>query len=222
MSRSRSRLLYFTLQNVIKHTDLDSGHKIWLTHTNISEEVLLKEVKLTDDEIKLLSDISGKRRRKEFLAVRYLIQQQYGNDEFISYDENGKPGLSFSNKKISISHSGELEAVITHPTLEVGIDLQHYTEKIMRVNQRFLSEEEFKDTKGEIWKTLVYWCAKEALFKYYALGNVDFRKELFVEPFKMDNSGLIKGLIFKGENPIEVDLHFEKYDDYMLVYTLNT
>ena len=55
-----------------------------------------------------------------------------------------------------------------------------------------------------------------------AIGNVDFRKELFVEPFKMDNSGLIKGLIFKGENPIEVDLHFEKYDDYMLVYTLNT
>lgn len=210
------------VQNVIKHTDLDSGHKIWLTHTNISEEVLLKEVELSADEIKLLADISGKRRRKEFLAIRYLIQSKFGQHERIVYDEFGKPGLEPSKHKISISHSGELEAVIFHPECEVGIDLQHYSEKIMRVNQRFLSEEEYKDTKGEIWKTLVYWCAKEALFKYYALGNVDFRKELFIEPFKMDNSGLIKGLIFKGENPVEVDLHFEKYEDYMLVYTLNT
>ncbi len=206
---------------VISEHDFNTGHRLWVSNTQLDLDVLKKEVVLSVEEESKLNNIGYERRKREFLGVRYVVQSQFGKEERIVYSPNGKPMLEKSGYRISISHSGDLEAVLVHENLEVGIDLQHYTEKILKISSRFMNGEELNHAGGSVWNALIYWCAKEALFKYYAKGDVDFRENLFIEPFTSGDDGELKGHIFKEDGERNIRLRYEKLDDYMLVYTLN-
>jgi len=198
-----------------------SGHHLWVCNTKDDIDVLKHQVILTESESKRLNEIQYSRRKREFLAVRKLVQDQFGNNERIIYSETGKPMLKESGYRISISHSGDYESVLVHPTLEVGIDIQVYTPKVLKILKRFASPEEFLHADGDAWKCLVYWSAKEALFKWYAKGNVDFKEDLFVESFEMLDKGDLNAYVKKTDPYSKLLLRYEKLTDAMLVYTAN-
>jgi len=208
-------------QNIILERQLFSGHRLWVCNTQGDLDVLKNQVALTPAEIDKLNSIQYERRKREFLGVRNLVQQQFGKHEQIVYSETGKPMLKESGYCISISHSGDYEVVFVHPTDEVGVDIQVVTPKILKILKRFANEREFAHAEGDVWRSLVIWCAKEALFKWYANGEVDFRHELEVASFDLMEHGELKAWVKKSDPAKELTLRYEKLEDAMLVYTVN-
>ncbi|NJN77515.1 MAG: 4'-phosphopantetheinyl transferase superfamily protein, partial [Saprospiraceae bacterium] len=108
------------------------------------------------------------RRKTEWLAARYLLQELLGKNVFCYSDEFGKPILKNSDKHLSISHSRGLVTVIVSD-FSIGIDIQVIVSKIQRIAYKFMREEENEslDVKKHLEHLHIYWGAKEALYKAY-------------------------------------------------------
>jgi phosphopantetheinyl transferase len=204
----------------IKNNILTNGSRLLIARLDLSILDHLYDIKLNPEELEKYRNISHEKRRCEFLSIRKAIQTVYSDEEYISYSANGKPHLSVSGYRISISHSKGLLGIITHPSLEVGIDLQHESPKILKIKHRFMSPEELTPETDQEWPLLAFWCAKEALFKYYSKGNVEFNSNLFVHPFNLEESGIMYGEIRMPDMQKEIPLAYEIIEETMTVYTL--
>lgn len=197
-------------RNIKKH---NAVLVLWTITEGLSEMLALAKVSNIDinetDKFKLES------RKKQFIASRLLVEALGLDTEKLKYTSNGKPYFSNSQKGISFSHSGNYVACIVADA-EVGVDVQVYNPKLENIRNRFLSKEESLEIDS-LEKLHTYWCAKEALFKLYAKGNVEFKTELLIQPFNLSNSGSFWGKILK-ENEAEVELFYKKTQDFMLVY----
>jgi phosphopantetheinyl transferase len=120
------------------------------------------------------------KRRLEHLSGRFLLQLLVPGFPFerISIHPLGKPMLEDNSIWFSISHSFPYAAAIVSTQKSVGIDIQVYQEKILRLQSKFLSNAEQEITTEDMHRITLAWCAKEALFKYYGLGAVDFKADM--------------------------------------------
>jgi phosphopantetheinyl transferase (holo-ACP synthase) len=86
-------------------------------------------------------------------------------------------------------------ALIAHPTCEVGIDIEKTSDKICRLQQRFLHSDELRhiDYQNEINHLLLHWSAKEVLFKILNQEGIDFSEHLRIRPFIPQLSGTFFG-----------------------------
>lgn len=192
---------------VIARLDLDILNHVW-------------DIKLNPEELNKYRAISNNKRKCEFLSIRKSIQRLYDENEFIAYSHHGKPNLAISGHKISISHSRGLLGILIHDSVEVGIDLQHETPKIIKIQKRFMSDAELISSKSDEWQLLTYWCAKEAMYKYYSKGNVEFNRNLYVAPFVLDKSGALLGKIAMPDMHTDLPLGYEIIEDTMVVYSM--
>lgn len=133
---------------------------------------------ITDKEQLLLSSISNEKRKQEFLQVRKLRNDTIGKMEIL-YSENGKPQLSNSNDFISISHSQNFVGILKAP-FNIGLDIEELNERILKVKERFLNDEEIYMFGNGIENITTAWTLKEAMFKLNLRKGIDFRKELLV------------------------------------------
>ncbi len=129
------------------------------------------------------SDKKHPKRRLEHLAGRFLLQQLDAEFPFqkMVISPEGKPELSDGSLHFSISHSFPYAAAIISSKKSVGIDIQVYVQKIEKIQHKFLSGLEQKLTQNNIEKITIAWTAKEALFKYYGLGAVDFKLDMPIQ-----------------------------------------
>ena len=86
----------------------------------------------------------------------------------------------------------------------VGIDIESVKNKIETTSSKFITEDEMKilsNTGLEIkLQCTVGWTIKEAMYKWYGLGNVDFKRNLMIQSFeKMDDYYLFKVLFLKDK-----------------------
>lgn len=206
----------------IKNNILSNGSRLLIAKLDLSILDHLYDIRLHPEELDKFRNISHNKRKCEFLSIRKAIQFVYDENEYITYSSNGKPALAISGHRISISHSKGLLGIITHPTLEVGIDLQHASPKILKIKNRFMSPEELTPDTDNEWPLLAYWCAKEALFKYYSKGNVEFNSNLFVVPFQLKDSGIMQGEIRMPDMHKALPLPYEVIEETMVVYTLES
>ncbi len=204
----------------IKNNILTNGSRLLIARLDLSILDHLYDIRLRPEELEKYRNISHNKRRCEFLSIRKAIQFVFDEEEYITYSNNGKPSLAISGHRISISHSKGLLGIIIHPTLEVGIDLQHESPKIFKIKNRFMSPEELTPETDQEWPLLAYWCAKEALYKYYSKGHVEFNKNLFVAPFSLQESGMMHGEVRMPDMHKKLPLHYEILEETMIVYTL--
>ena len=127
------------------------------------------------DNLGFVGHHKTEKRRLEFLASRYLLKSLIPDFSFseLKNHQEGKPFFEDDRVHFSISHSFPFVAVVIDEK-PVGIDVQVFQEKILRLQQKFLSAQEqiiFKDSMEHI--TLA-WTAKEAAFKWFGEGKVDF------------------------------------------------
>lgn len=126
------------------------------------------------------SDRKHPKRRLEHLAGRFLLKELKADFPFekMVLSPEGKPELNDQSLRFSISHSFPYAAAIISTTKSVGVDIQVYVEKIKNLQSKFLSEEEQTLFNNQISGITLAWTAKEALFKYYGLGAVDFKGDM--------------------------------------------
>ncbi len=161
------------------------------------------------------------KREIETQGRNYLINRLLDQEVEIAYDEKGKPFLTNNSKHISISHSHDKLAIIVNEKESTGIDIELIRDKVLKIKHKFLSESELVDANDNIEKLLIYWAAKETLYKIYGLKEVDFIEHLFVKPFTKHNLGTIIGEINLSNFTESFHLNYQILDDYVLVYALN-
>lgn len=172
------------LYNHIKSEDATCIIAIWQITEN--EEELMAPV---PDGESLLAEarhsFKAASRRLEWLAVRRLVYE-VGCRKTIKYHSSGRPYLESGNLHISISHTRGYAAIALCQNAPVGIDIEQRTEKVCRVKDKFLSNEEklfLPSEKKNVEALLIIWTAKEAIFKLVDKEGVDFAEHFHVSPF---------------------------------------
>lgn len=90
-------------------------------------------------------------------------------------------------------------AVVLSAERTVGIDIEQYRDKILRLAGKFMSDEELEsvDSEHEIYHLLLHWSAKESLFKVMGEQDIDFKEHLRVYPFNLKEKGTFEVQEFK-------------------------
>ncbi|MES1219401.1 MAG: 4-phosphopantetheinyl transferase, partial [Bacteroidota bacterium] len=89
-------------------------------------------------------DVTHPRKRLQHLAGRFLLQFLAPDFpyELIQIAETRKPFLPNDMYHFSISHCGDYAAAIVSKDKRVGIDIEIPKQKIERISEKFLSQEE--------------------------------------------------------------------------------
>jgi len=159
-------------------------------------------------------------RQLEWLSVRRLLREVRGEPTRIVYNEMRKPFLFNSDQHISISHSRELTAVLLSNTRKLGLDLEYMSQNIEKVAHKFINHDEYINQSPEKknFHMYIHWCAKEALYKLCDKQDINFRKNLTIEPFEPDDCGEIMGWV---DNKFWHDKFLLRYftiKNYIVVY----
>jgi 4'-phosphopantetheinyl transferase len=92
---------------------------------------------------------------------------------------------------VSLSHTTQYGLAAFHPQFPVGIDAEGPRPQILRIADKFSSSEERSLFTKENLEAglLILWTCKEAVFKAYGKGDVDFKKHIQVRPFDPADQG---------------------------------
>ncbi len=191
---------------------------IWKLSETSSD--LISGVQLSDSEKAAFKNIKNEKRKKEYLAVRALLEKMTGTDTKIDYEKNGRPKLESSPQNISISHSAEL-AVILLSEENAGIDVENTGRNIAPVAKRFLSQAELIHTENLPDKQVVqiiYWSAKEAIFKCSSEENIQFSSQIRILPFELKDEGNLQGELKIKDQTFNFDLSYFRVENNVVVY----
>jgi phosphopantetheinyl transferase len=192
---------------------------VWKIEEDLN--ALLSLVVLDNDEKKKYKGFSSNSRKLEFLSVRALLSELIGKEAKIVYNKNNKPFLKDGSMFISISHSHKLTSILLSTNEKVGIDLEYMSTNIAAIAFKFLNRKEkvTKEQEERKYHLYIHWCAKEALYKICDKEGISIRKNITIEPFKLKESGEIKGHVHTDKINESFDLYYSKYDNYAIVWT---
>lgn len=157
---------------------------------------------------------SSEARQREFVCVRALLREMMGQPfPEIHHAASGRP--LFEKGQISISHTCGYCAVILSDDCSVGVDIEHISDRVVRIAHRFLREDEIAE---DVITQLLHWSAKETVYKLFSddcLGFTDMR----VTPFKV--SSLDTFSVCNLKRACTVDVHYEVTSEYVLTYSFS-
>ena len=95
-----------------------------------------------------------------------------------------------------------------HP---VGADIEKIAPRILKLKHKFLNQKEIQEFNIEDpHDVTLIWCAKEAIFKWYAKGELDFSEDMII------SKNPLKAFLKKEK---EIPLFQMEYLDFMIVIT---
>ena len=157
----------------------------------------------------LTSDKKNGVKRLEHLAGRFLLKYLLPGLDFndIGISALGKPFMKDNSLHFSITHSFPYIGVAIDFNKEIGIDVQTIQERIHRIQHKFLSDQEQLFTANETAKITLAWAAKEAAFKRYGLGSVDFIQNMPITEMQFkEKDATLKMLFSKEKEVFDIDL----------------
>ena len=215
---------------------------LFFQHT-ISETTKLGIWHIKEDEnffiekVPLQQSITHPHKRLQHLAGRYLLQYLFPDFPYaeILIADTRKPYLPNEQYHFSISHCGYYAAAIVSSTHRVGIDIEIPSEKLERIAHKFIHENEIiylsiDHSQQSTLKNLstidrrlltVLWSAKEALFKWYSLGGIDFKQHMqLTNTIQKQNDSFILPFVFKKNEWIELIIVSKIFDEVVLSWVL--
>ena len=79
----------------------------------------------------------------EWLSIRVILQILTNDNKTVKHTSQGQPYLSDNSYQISISHSRDYAVVLLHKHKKVGVDIENYSNRILKIEKRFISSDEF-------------------------------------------------------------------------------
>ena len=151
---------------------------IWSIEESL--DFFLSNLRLTKNCEQRLDKLKSDEMKKQFLAVRKLIQLNGISLDSLRYSSEGIPFLN-NEKNISISHTKGFSAIAISPK-PVGIDIQDFRDKILSISKKFINsnERDLIDPSSIKELTLV-WCIKEATYKVCRKPGLDFKDEIKIQ-----------------------------------------
>lgn len=151
-------------------------------------------------------------RRKETASVYSLLFAMTGNRNLvIGHESSGKPYVD--GYKIGISHTKGFVSVVLSTSCDVAVDIEYINTRVLRIADRFLREDEKPDIIPDVIPTLLFWCAKETIYKLYSDERLTFQN---IKIMDVEQGGALCGNnLITGES-VRIDYTFNK--DYVLTY----
>jgi phosphopantetheinyl transferase len=198
---------------------------------NINEQTKLAIWELTEMEeffattVTIQNNVTHPHKRLQHLAGRYLLPYLFPDfpTSSIAIADTRKPFLPEEQYHFSISHCGNYAAAIVSKEERVGIDIEVVTERVHKIKHKYLhpSELEFVNEysleKQTALLTLL-WSAKEAMFKWWGNGDVDFSEVLRIDNFSFTERGIIHARFEKEETLFPLELNYQMMAGMSLVW----
>jgi len=194
--------------------DIDEYTKLGIWKIEEDENFFLRQVPLQ-------KAITHPHKRLQHLAGRCLLRYLFPDFpvELIKIADTKKPFLENEVYHFSISHCNDFAAAIISKTDRVGVDVEIPSFKIDRIKNKFLNATELSiiDPQFSITQLTLMWCCKEAVYKWWSYGGVDFSEKIRLQPFQLQPSGNLSVEFFLG-NRKDLVLHYKLFDNLALVW----
>lgn len=172
--------------------------------------------------IRIQKKIEHPGKRLQHLAGRYLLKQLFADFpvDDIRLSSSNRPFLQNENYFFSISHCREFAAAIVSKNYRVGIDIEYPTEKLFNLKEKFLNAGELASLTKDcsLKKLTVLWSIKEAMFKWWGSGGVDFKKNLQINDFSLEISGSGDATFIKGNYEKKLTFFYQFLESLSLVW----
>ncbi len=195
--------------------DIDGNTKLGIWKIEEEESFFLSSVPLQ-------REISHPHKRLQHLAGRYLLQYLFPGFplNLVKVASTLKPFLEDEAFHFSISHCGDYAAVIVSKNARVGVDIEIPDNKVARIRHKFLNENEnifLSGFSSELKHLTLLWSCKEAVFKWWSFGKVDFRNNIHLFPLTLNDKGSIQ-TVFNVEEKRKLDIQYQVFDEICLAY----
>ncbi len=204
----------FYQQDINQHTKL----AIWKIEE--SEDFFLAFVPLQ-------SSVKHPHKRLQHLAGRYLLAHLFPGFPYseITIADTRKPFLPSEQYHFSISHCSDYAAAIVSTKDRVGVDVEMISPRVQNIKHKFLHPEEMRFVNAQppalqLQILTLLWSAKEAMFKWYSFGDVDFSEMLRTFPFQLATEGTIHAGIIKENLQEQLLVRYKVFDQLCLAYTI--
>ena len=187
---------------------------------------IAEEKKFYLEKVSLQKQITHPHKQLQHLAGRYLLQHLYKNFPYylIEIADTRKPFLPNEEYHFSISHCGDYAAVIVSKQNRVGIDIELITDKVEKVKHKFLNEVELSNIEHSTLNTqhlTLLWCCKEAVFKWYGNGGVDFKDDINLQPSSLNADEGIINCEFIKEGKVLLKIQYKYFDGLCLAWVVS-
>ena len=199
---------------------INEATKIGVWHITEKEDFFLADVNVH-------RNITHPHKRLQHLAGRYLLKELFPDFpiRLIEIADTRKPFLVDEAYHFSISHCGDYAAVIVSTKNRVGVDIEILHPKIENIKHKFLSEKEQRmlaeDTVENYISFTMAWSIKEAMFKWYSSGEVDFIKHMEILYLKKSGTGYQAYCNFTKDNTMNISVQSMLFNDNILSWIIS-
>jgi len=200
------------------HENISHSTKLAIWEIDESEDFFLSKVPLQ-------RQITHPHKRLQHLAGRYLLPflfPDFPNKE-IEIADTRKPFLPGEQYHFSISHCNKFAAAIVSSDCRVGVDVEFATPRLEKIKNKFLhaDEKRFVNSRRQseqLCLLSILWSAKEAMYKWYGEGSVDFSEMMRTFPFGLQKQGHIEAAFMKNGFHEKLLLHYKLMQELTLVW----
>lgn len=201
--------------------DIDAATRLAIWKIEEPEDFFIAQVSVQ-------RTITHPHKRLQHLAGRYLLRFLYPDFPHaeIEIASTRKPFLPNEQYHFSISHCSEYAAAIVSTKARVGIDVEVVTSRVHKIKHKFLHRDEVRFVNAQAAAQqdailTLLWSAKEAMYKWYGLGEVDFSDMMRTFPFETGRAGLIHGFFMKDTLQQKLDMPFRLWPGLSLVWVVS-
>ncbi|HEY8919660.1 MAG TPA: 4'-phosphopantetheinyl transferase superfamily protein [Chitinophaga sp.] len=173
--------------------------------------------------VNISPEIHHPHKRLQHFAGRYLLLELFPEFpvQHIRLMKSRKPYLPDDSFHFSISHCRDHVAAIVSKKYAVGIDIEAMQPKVGKIAHKFLgpAEQAFIDPEHTLAHQTVCWSAKEAIYKWYGLGSVDFKEHMQLEPFDFRPAGFITANFNRTDKNARLYLQYVVEGELCLAWT---
>lgn len=178
--------------------------------------------------VPLHKEITHPHKRLQHMAGRFLLPYLFNDfpNHEIAIADTRKPFLLGEKYHFSISHCGDYAAAIVSNYERVGIDIEIVTPRVKKIQHKFLHPQELlfvqdHPEENQVRLLTLLWSAKEAMFKWWGRGEVDFSDVLRLHPFAFDEEGVIQASFQKSGFRQDLELCYTLFENMSLVWVVS-
>ena len=206
---------------LVYQQNINESTKLAVWHIAETEDFFLEKVMLPNN-------ITHPHKRLQHLAGRYLLPELFEKFplELIKIADTRKPFLPDEVFHFSISHCGDYAAAIVSKTNRVGVDIEVVGEKIEKIKDKFLSDEEQETLNCQLSIVncqlfTLAWSIKETMFKWYGAGGIDFKQHLHIKSIVQDDNQFTAQCVFQKNDPVHLKVHGLFFNDNYLTWIVS-
>jgi phosphopantetheinyl transferase len=196
---------------------------VYQQNINDKAKMAIWHIEETEDfflSVPLQREITHPAKRLQHLAGRYLLKELYPDFPYdlIKIADTRKPFLTNEAYHFSISHCGKYAAVLVSPVYRVGIDIELFSKKVELVKDKFLSPVEQQHVLPALTDAYltVAWSIKEAIYKWYGDGEVNFKEHIHIDSISIKEEKGIAYCQFLKDAQVPLTVEFIFFDNHCL------